>query len=65
MTSLQNNVDMMFPADGVHQNFFFFGDAVWRHSKHCCLSSGSGVGRMLLTLTTRETKSQLPYLIGT
>jgi hypothetical protein len=56
---------MKFSADGGFQNFFFFWDAVWRHSKHCRLDSGSGVEPMLLPLKTRERKPQLPYLIGT
>ena len=49
----------MFSADGVLQNFFLFGDSVWRHSKHCRLVSGSGVGPTFLPLTTRERKPQL------
>jgi len=65
MTSSQNNVAMMFSHDSVLLNCFFFGDAVWRHSKHYSLGSGSGVGPMLIPLTTRERKPQLPYLIGT
>jgi hypothetical protein len=65
MTLSQNNVAMMFSADGVLRNFFFFGDVAGRHSKHCRLGSGSGFWTMLLPLITRESKPQLPYLIGT
>ena len=54
---------MTLSADGVLQNFFFFRDVVWRHSKYCRLGSCSGFWTHASSINNsrKETPTSLSY----